>query len=59
MRRKIFSKENENFLLLGLGKGVYFGDEEGFDEQIKGYSAKVASRNAQILIIPKNVNFIF
>ena len=45
------------FSLLKLSRGNYFGDEDGFMEEHKGYNVKVTSNNCKLFLIPKEVSF--
>ena len=42
--------------IISIGAGNYFGDEDGFLEKLKGYSARVLSNNTQLFLIPKDVS---
>lgn len=52
-------KKVKEFSLLKVNEGNYFGDECGFDRQIKSYSVKVNSNNCKLFLIPKLVKKIF
>lgn len=49
-------RENSHISLLKLSAGNYFGDEDGFNSEIKQYTAKVTSNNCKLFLIPKEVS---
>lgn len=56
---KNMSRKKLEFSLIKLGVGSYVGDEDGFNNDIKGYNVKVTSNNCKLFLIPKEVKKIF
>lgn len=48
-------KKKREFSLLKLNVGSYFGDEDGFHNEVKGYNVKITSNNCKLFLIPKEV----
>lgn len=54
---KNHQKKKNEFSMLKLTVGSYFGDEDGFDQDTKSYNVKVTSNNCKLFLIPKEVIF--
>lgn len=50
---------DKEIVVLKLTRGNYFGDEGGFESQIKHYHVKVTTNTAQFFVISKRVSILF
>lgn len=55
---KNFNSKKFEVSLLKLTVGSYFGDEDGFEGDIKHYNVKIMANNCKLFLIPKEVNKI-